>query len=78
MLDVLSTSLLYRHILNGLNILQISGVTLPYDTLHEIRHRLGEVAPNLTRYEDVEEANYFKQAHELAQVDINSELLLDI
>ena len=50
--------------------MQISGVTLPYDTLPEIRHRLGEVAPNLIRYEDVEEANYFKQAHELAQVNL--------
>jgi hypothetical protein len=47
---------------------QIAGNKLPYDSLHEIRHRLEEVAPNLTRYGEVEEANYFKQAADLSQV----------
>lgn len=46
---------------------ELAGVTLPYDTLAEVRDRLEEVAPNLVRYDDVEQANYFKQATELAQ-----------
>jgi len=45
---------------------ELTGLTLPYDTLNEIRDRLTEVSPNLTRYGDIEEANYFKQASELA------------
>lgn len=45
---------------------EIVGETLPYDSLNDIRRRLTEVSPNLTRYGDVEEANYFKQAQELA------------
>uniref|UniRef100_A0AAR2ILP3 NADH-ubiquinone oxidoreductase 75 kDa subunit, mitochondrial n=1 Tax=Pygocentrus nattereri TaxID=42514 RepID=A0AAR2ILP3_PYGNA len=52
------------------------GVTLPYDTLEEVRDRLAEVAPNLVRYDDVEEANYFKQANELSQA-VNQSLLAD-
>jgi len=44
------------------------GHKLPYDSLHEIRHRLEEVSPNLTRYGEVEEANYFKQAADLSKV----------
>lgn len=47
---------------------KLAGVTLPYDTLDEVRERLAEVSPNLVRYDDVEEANYFKQANELSQV----------
>jgi hypothetical protein len=47
---------------------QIAGSKLPYDSLHEIRHRLEEVAHNLTRYGEVEEANYFEQAADLSQV----------
>jgi hypothetical protein len=43
-------------------------VTLPYDNLNDIRLRLGEVAPNLTRYGDREDANYVAQALQLAQV----------
>ncbi|XP_077368381.1 NADH-ubiquinone oxidoreductase 75 kDa subunit, mitochondrial [Festucalex cinctus] len=46
---------------------ELAGVTLPYDTLDEVRSRLAEVSPNLVRYDDVEEANYFKQANELAK-----------
>ncbi|XP_068447095.1 NADH-ubiquinone oxidoreductase 75 kDa subunit, mitochondrial-like [Clinocottus analis] len=46
---------------------ELAGVTLPYDSLEEVRSRLAEVSPNLVRYDDVEEANYFKQANELAQ-----------
>lgn len=47
---------------------QISGNTLPYDNLDEIRRRLSEVSPNLTRYGDVEEANFFNLALGLMQV----------
>lgn len=47
---------------------QISGNTLPYDNLDEIRRRLSEVSPNLTRYGDVEEANFFSLALGLMQV----------
>lgn len=49
--------------------LQLAGISLPYDSLEEVRSRLAEVSPNLVRYDDVEEANYFKQANELAQVN---------
>uniref|UniRef100_A0AAR2J0N3 NADH-ubiquinone oxidoreductase 75 kDa subunit, mitochondrial n=1 Tax=Pygocentrus nattereri TaxID=42514 RepID=A0AAR2J0N3_PYGNA len=55
---------------------ELVGVTLPYDTLEEVRDRLAEVAPNLVRYDDVEEANYFKQANELSQA-VNQSLLAD-
>lgn len=48
--------------------LQLAGAALPYDSLDEVRSRLAEVSPNLVRYDDVEEANYFKQANELAMV----------
>uniref|UniRef100_A0A7N8XHC5 NADH-ubiquinone oxidoreductase 75 kDa subunit, mitochondrial n=1 Tax=Mastacembelus armatus TaxID=205130 RepID=A0A7N8XHC5_9TELE len=47
---------------------ELAGVTLAYDSLDEVRSRLAEVSPNLVRYDDVEEANYFKQANELATV----------
>ncbi|KAI3366288.1 hypothetical protein L3Q82_009756 [Scortum barcoo] len=53
---------------------ELAGVTLPYDSLEEVRSRLAEVCPNLVRYDDVEEANYFKQANELAKA-VNQELL---
>lgn len=49
-------------------LIKLAGVTLPYDTLDEVRNRLAEVSPNLVRYDDVEEANYFKQANELSKV----------
>jgi hypothetical protein len=58
-------------VLSGITLLlflQIVGHKLPYDSLHEIRHRLEEVSPNLTRYGEVEEANYFKQAADLSKV----------
>ncbi|MBN3312543.1 NDUS1 oxidoreductase, partial [Atractosteus spatula] len=55
---------------------ELAGVTLPYDTLDEVRVRLSEVSPNLVRYDDVEGANYFKQAHELSKA-VNQTLLAD-
>ena len=45
---------------------QVLGETLPYDTIQELRVRLNQVAPNLTRYGLVEEANFFAQAAEMA------------
>ena len=41
---------------------------MKYDSLQDVRNRLADVSPNLVRYGDVEEANYFKQSNELAQV----------
>ncbi|XP_042566686.1 NADH-ubiquinone oxidoreductase 75 kDa subunit, mitochondrial-like isoform X2 [Clupea harengus] len=55
---------------------ELAGATLPYDTLDEVRDRLAEVSPNLVRYDDVEEANYFKQANELSKT-MNQTLLTD-
>ncbi|XP_077955963.1 NADH-ubiquinone oxidoreductase 75 kDa subunit, mitochondrial isoform X1 [Gasterosteus aculeatus] len=52
----------------SLLVVQLAGAPLPYDSLEEVRSRLAEVSPNLVRYDDVEEANYFKQANELAQL----------
>jgi len=39
---------------------------LPYDKISELRARMGEVAPNLVRYGNLEQANYFAQSLELA------------
>ena len=44
------------------------GITLPYDNIHEIRKRMSEISPNLTRYGEAEDANYFAQASELADL----------
>uniref|UniRef100_A0A8C7AHH8 NADH-ubiquinone oxidoreductase 75 kDa subunit, mitochondrial n=1 Tax=Neovison vison TaxID=452646 RepID=A0A8C7AHH8_NEOVI len=55
---------------------EIAGMTLPYDTLDQVRNRLEEVSPNLVRYDDVEGANYFQQANELSKL-VNQQLLAD-
>ncbi|XP_053554628.1 NADH-ubiquinone oxidoreductase 75 kDa subunit, mitochondrial [Bombina bombina] len=55
---------------------ELAGVTLPYDDHDGVRERLQEVSPNLVRYDDVEEANYFKQATELSKL-INQQVLSD-
>lgn len=47
---------------------EVSGQTLPYDDIRDLRHRLTAVSPTLTRYGDVEEANFFAQANSLAQL----------
>ncbi|PIK41597.1 putative NADH-ubiquinone oxidoreductase 75 kDa subunit, mitochondrial-like [Apostichopus japonicus] len=47
---------------------EVSGQTLPYDDIRDVMHRLTQVSPNLTRYGEVEEANFFAQAHSLAQL----------
>ncbi|XP_076755828.1 NADH dehydrogenase (ubiquinone) 75 kDa subunit [Xylocopa sonorina] len=46
---------------------EICGVCLPYENLTEIRSRLEEIAPHLIRYGNIEPANYFIQALELAK-----------
>lgn len=46
---------------------EIIGLKLPYDNLLEIRDRLNEVAPHLTRYGEAERANYFKEAALLSE-----------
>ncbi|KAM9380313.1 NADH-ubiquinone oxidoreductase 75 kDa subunit, mitochondrial isoform 1-T2 [Phaethornis superciliosus] len=55
---------------------ELAGMTLPYENLDEIRKRLEEVSPNLVRYDDVEEANYFSQANELSKL-VKQQLLAD-
>lgn len=54
---------------------EVIGETLPYDTLQQVRARLNEVAPNLTRYGLVEEANFFAQAAEVAAIKAKTEKL---
>lgn len=44
------------------------GVKLPYDTLNEVRDRLTDVCPSMTRYGDLEPANYLVQASDMAKV----------
>uniref|UniRef100_A0A8C9LX46 NADH-ubiquinone oxidoreductase 75 kDa subunit, mitochondrial n=1 Tax=Piliocolobus tephrosceles TaxID=591936 RepID=A0A8C9LX46_9PRIM len=55
---------------------EIAGITLPYDTLDQVRNRLEEVSPNLVRYDDIEGANYFQQANELSKL-VNQQILAD-
>ena len=43
-------------------------VNLDYSSLEEVRHRLYELAPHLTRYEEMEPANFFKLAEKLMKV----------
>ncbi|XP_007648154.1 NADH-ubiquinone oxidoreductase 75 kDa subunit, mitochondrial-like [Cricetulus griseus] len=61
-------------IINALS--EIACLTLPYDTLDQVRKRLEEVSPNLVRYDDVEGENYFQQATDHAKL-VNQELLAD-
>lgn len=53
-------------------VFQFVGVKLPYDTLNEVRDRLTDVCPSITRYGDLEQANYLAQASDLAKVTIYS------
>ncbi|KAM8933591.1 NADH-ubiquinone oxidoreductase 75 kDa subunit, mitochondrial [Pelodytes ibericus] len=55
---------------------ELAGVTLPYDDQNGVIDRLEEVSPNLVRYDEVEEANYFKQATELSKL-VNQPVLAD-
>lgn len=43
-------------------------VTPEYDSLAGVRERLAEMAPHLTRYDDMEQANFFKLAQKLIKV----------
>ena len=47
---------------------QVLDVTLPYSRLEEVRERLDHVAPHLLRMGNVEQANFFNEAVDLAQV----------
>ena len=69
-------------------LIKVLGETLPYDTIQEVRARLNQVSPNLTRYGLVEEANFFAQAAELAStqkklalskdpIDVSQKILTD-
>ncbi len=49
------------------------GEKLPYDNLNEIRRRMAEISPNLTRYGDVEDVNYFSQSAQLAELALGKE-----
>ncbi|MFH4983707.1 hypothetical protein AB6A40_010416 [Gnathostoma spinigerum] len=46
---------------------EVAGKKLPYDTLPEIRVRLSEIAPHLTRYGDVEESLFLEQVSQLVE-----------
>lgn len=46
---------------------EIAGHPLPFDTWQELHRRLNEVAPHLVRFDQVEGANYFAQALQLAK-----------
>ncbi|XP_070167545.1 NADH-ubiquinone oxidoreductase 75 kDa subunit, mitochondrial [Polyergus mexicanus] len=56
---------------------EMAGITLPYDNLNEIRFRLEEVAPHLVRYGNIEPANFFTQALEIAKQQSGGSLLPD-
>merc|ERR1712002_894673 len=45
---------------------EVLGEKLPYDKITEVRKRMAEVAPNLTRYGNVEEANFFSLSAKMA------------
>ncbi|CAK8674513.1 NADH-ubiquinone oxidoreductase 75 kDa subunit, mitochondrial-like [Clavelina lepadiformis] len=47
---------------------EIMGSPLPYDDLDGVRARMSEFSPNLTKYDAVEDANYFNQAVQLARL----------
>ena len=49
---------------------QIVGFTLPYDELTELRERINEVAPHLTRYDHIEPANFFALIQKLMKVSV--------
>lgn len=49
-------------------VLKIAGRRLPYSDLNEMRHRLAEISPTLTRYGNLEPANFYSVADKLYQV----------
>ncbi|XP_050435934.1 NADH-ubiquinone oxidoreductase 75 kDa subunit, mitochondrial [Adelges cooleyi] len=46
---------------------EVVGTKLPYDTLNEVRDRLADVCPSLTRYGDLEQANFGAQSSDLVK-----------
>ena len=48
---------------------EVLGVPLPYDTIGEVRARLSELAPSLTKYDVVEKANFMSSAMTLASAN---------
>ena len=49
---------------------ELCGVNLPYDNLLQLRDRMWEISPNLTQYDVCEEANFSKEARDLAKVNL--------
>lgn len=49
---------------------EVVGSSLPYDNLDELRNRMENVAPHLTRYGRLESNNFFTQAEQLIKVFI--------
>lgn len=47
---------------------EVIGNSLPYDNLDELRNRMENVAPHLTRYGRLESNNFFAQAEQLVKV----------
>ncbi|KAI9207493.1 G subunit of NADH dehydrogenase [Polychytrium aggregatum] len=39
---------------------EVSGSTLPYDDISELRYRMSEVSPNLVRYDEIEHSSFGK------------------
>ncbi|XP_057293927.1 NADH-ubiquinone oxidoreductase 75 kDa subunit, mitochondrial-like [Hydractinia symbiolongicarpus] len=50
---------------------EIAGKTLPYDSLPEVRQRLMDVSPNLTRFGNVEPANFFSLGAALSEIKLS-------
>jgi len=54
---------------------EVAGHRLSYDNLAEIRNRMDQIAPHLTRYNQVEDSNYLAQSSELGfdrQINLDS------
>ncbi|GFT33628.1 NADH-ubiquinone oxidoreductase 75 kDa subunit, mitochondrial [Nephila pilipes] len=41
---------------------ELAGHKLPYDNISEVRHRMTQIAPHLTRYNHVEDSNFLNQS----------------
>lgn len=52
---------------------EVLGRPLPYDTIEGVRARMSDISPTLTSYDKLEQANYFQQNANLAQLS-NSKL----
>lgn len=53
----------------------IAGEPLPYDTLDQVRDRMEQIAPHLTRYGHLEENNFIKQIDQLGKVKFHQSIL---